>query len=206
MRVAALLLALLSAPVQAEEWLPFFANGDALSARAPWSRRDDEPRRWEGLTMGTEVFAGSGMGKGGRGGFGGDLRIGYLRELDNNVVIGVGAMAGYAPSFSAYWPRGYNFAIADVKVGYDMGRLMPYVTVGLGTVNGSGNGRGWQGLNGLNGLNGLFGANSATLTKVGAGFSYEVNEHLRVGAEVNAVQVHGNALGPPIVAQPGAAP
>ena len=45
--------------------------------------------------MGTEVFAGAGTGKGGRGGFGGDLHIGYLKELDNNVVVGIGASAGF---------------------------------------------------------------------------------------------------------------
>jgi len=196
------LVALLSAPVQAQEWPPFFASDAALSAKTPWRGRDDDSRRWEGLTMGTEVFAGSGLGKGGRGGFGGDLYVGYSKEFANNVVVGVGAMAGYAPSFNSYWPQGYNFGLANVSVGYDMGRFIPYVTAGLGTVSGNPYGAGWRGLDNLS----LFGPNSATLTTVGAGFSYEVNEHLRIGAQVNATQVHGDGFGPMIVPQPGLLP
>jgi opacity protein-like surface antigen len=202
---APFVLLALSTPVQAEELLPFFANDAALSAKAPWDKRDDGAHPWDGLTMGTEVFAGSGLGKGGRGGFGGDLHIGYLKELDNNVVVGVGAMAGYAPSFSKYGPRGWNFGMADLKVGYDMGRFMPYVTVGLGTASANGYGRGWQGLDSVNNMFAP-GGHSVTLTKVGAGFNYEVNDHLRIGAEFNAVQVHGNTFGPPLVPQPGALP
>jgi len=205
MRLVAPLILLLSAPVQAEEWLPFFASGSSLSATTPSRPRDGDMRRWEGLTMGTEVFAGSGLGKGGRSGFGGDLRIGYLTEFDNHVVVGVGAMAGYAPSFSNYAPRGWNFSMADVKVGYDMGRFMPYVTVGLGTASASAYGRGWQGLESINDVFGAHG-NATTLAKVGAGFNYEVNEHLRIGAEFSATQVRGNALGAPLVPQLGAAP
>ncbi|MBB4197690.1 hypothetical protein GGD83_001482 [Rhodoblastus sphagnicola] len=205
MRFAALLVLLLSTSVQAEEVLPFFANDAALSAKTPWDSRDDNARRWEGLTMGTEVFAGSGGGRHGRGGFGGDLHIGYLKELDNNVVVGVGAAMGYTPSFSSFGPKGYNFGMADLKVGYDMGRFMPYVTVGVGTLSATTNGRGWQGLDSANNTFGL-GGNSTTLTKVGAGFNYEVNEHLHIGAEINAVQVHGNGFGAPLVPQPGALP
>jgi hypothetical protein len=201
---APFVLLVLSASAQAEG-LPLFANDASLSAKAPWSRRDDGARPWEGLTMGTDVFAGSGFGKGGRGGFGGALRLGYLKEFDNNVVVGVGASAGYLPSFSNYGPRGWNFGMADVRVGYDMGRFMPYVTVGVGTLNAANPGRGWQG---LDSVNDVFGPNrgSATLTKVGAGFNYEVNEHLHIGAEFNAVRAHGHAFGPPIVPQPGALP
>ncbi|MCW2283351.1 hypothetical protein M2323_001235 [Rhodoblastus acidophilus] len=205
MKYLAPLVALLSAaPVQAQELLPFFANDATLSVKSPWnSRGNDDSRRWEGLTMGTEVFAGSGVGKGGRGGFGGALNIGYSKEFTNNVVVGVGATAGYAPSFSTYWPRGYNFGLASVSVGYDMGRFLPYVTVGLGTTNANPYGAGWQG---LDSLNGLFGPNNATLATVGAGFTYEVNEHLRIGAEINATQVRGAGFGPVLIPQPGALP
>jgi hypothetical protein len=202
---APLVLLALSTPVQAQELLPFFAGDTALSAKSPWDRRDDSANPWTGLTMGTEVFAGSGLGRHGRGGFGGDLHLGYLKEFDNNIVVGVGAAMGYTPSFSRYGPRGYNFGMADVKVGYDMGRFMPYVTVGLGTASAATNGRGWQGLDSANDMFGSHGQ-SVTLTKVGAGFNYEVNEHLHIGAEFNAVQAHGGGFGPPLVPQPGALP
>jgi len=207
MRFAApLALLVLTAPAQAQDAPPYFANDASLSLKSPWTQRDDDADHpWEGLTMGTEVFAGSG-GRHGRGGFGGDLHIGYLRELDNNVVVGVGAAIGYTPSFSRFGPKGYNFGMADLKVGYDMGRFMPYVTVGVGTLSAATNGRGWQGLDSAGNTFGLGGGRSATVTKVGAGFNYEVNEHLRIGAEFNAVQVHGNTFGPPLVPQPGALP
>jgi opacity protein-like surface antigen len=206
MRFAApLVLLVLSAPAQAEDLLPFFANDAALSARSPWNSPEENAHRWDGLTMGTEVFAGSGIGKGGRGGFGGDLHIGYLKELDNNIVVGIGASAGYAPSFVNCGPRGFGFGMADVKVGYDLGRFMPYVTFGVGRETAVTNGRGWSGLDSVNDMFASHGP-SATLTKVGAGFDYEVNEHLHIGAEFSAVQVRGNAFGPPLAPQPGALP
>ena len=206
MRFAApLVLLVLSAPVQAQEALPFFADDAAPSSKSPWYSPDESAHRWDGLTMGTEVFAGSGTGKGGRGGFGGDLHIGYLKELDNNVVVGIGASSGYAPSFTSFGPKGYGFGMVDLKVGYDMGRLMPYVTFGVGRETAMPNGQGFSGLDSVNNVFASHGP-SATLTKVGAGFDYEVNEHLHIGAEFNAVQVRGNAFGPPLAPQPGALP
>ena len=210
MRFAApLVLSLLaaSAQAQAQELLPFFANAPnaPLTAQGSSSSRPDGTSPWEGLSMGTEVFAGSGLGRGGHGGFGGDLHLGYLKEFDNNLVVGVGVSSGYTPSFSNYGPRGYNFGMADVKVGYDMGKFMPYVTVGVGKASAALNGQGgFQGLDSANNLFGPHGA-STTLTRVGAGFEYEVNEHLRIGAEISTVQARGG-FGPPMVPQPGALP
>jgi hypothetical protein len=195
------------APAQGEELLPFFAgNANApLTAQAPSTSRPDGASPWQGLSMGTEVFAGSGMGKRGQGGFGGDLNIGYLKEFDTNVVVGVGLSSGYTPSFRNYGPRGYNFGMADLKVGYDMGKFMPYVTVGVGKASAALNGQGgFQGLDSVNTMFGPHGA-STTLTRVGAGFDYEVNEHLRIGAEISTVQARGG-FGPMLVPQPGALP
>ena len=60
MRFAApLVLLALSAPVQAQEALPYFADNAVLSSKSPWTSAEENPHPWDGLTMGTEVFAGA---------------------------------------------------------------------------------------------------------------------------------------------------
>jgi opacity protein-like surface antigen len=88
------------------------------------------PSLWHGLYVGTEVFAIAGNGH--KGHIGGDVQVGYDHEFANNIVLGVEGTAGYSPSlFKHSNIRGFDFATADAKVGYDMGRLMPYVTTGV---------------------------------------------------------------------------
>ncbi len=88
----------------------------------------DTPSRWSGFYVGSEVFAVSGSG-GLKGGVGGAAEAGYNHAFSNNVVLGVNTAVGYAPSlFRRSRYSGFDFATADVRVGYDMGRLMPYVT------------------------------------------------------------------------------
>ncbi len=127
------------AQARAEELLPYFAGGEAPQPLKTQAQREfdaaAEKNPWTGLTMGSEVVGVSGHGRGSRGGFGGDAFLGYNKEFDNNVVLGVRGSAGYMPGLSNYGPRGYNFGMADMKLGYDMGRLMPYVTVGVGMAN-----------------------------------------------------------------------
>jgi hypothetical protein len=198
----------LAAPAQAEELLPFFAGGEAPQPLKTKNQRDleaaAEKNPWTGLTMGTEVFGVSGLGRGSRGGFGGDAFLGYSKEFDNNVVLGVRGSAGYMPGLSKYGPRGYSFGMADVHIGYDMGRLEPYLTLGVGrasAVTGPHNGVG-----GLDSVNDFFSnsKNSVTLTRVGAGFNYEVTNNLRIGVEASVVQAHGGGFNQTL--QPGAAP
>ncbi len=71
--------------------------------------------------------------KGSKPGFGGAAFAGYNRELDNNLVIGDPGQRNRlrALPFREGPARGFNFAETSVKVGYDMGRFMPYVTVGV---------------------------------------------------------------------------
>jgi outer membrane immunogenic protein len=198
----------LAAPARAEELLPFFAGGEQSQLLKTRNQRDleaeAEKNPWTGLTMGSEVFGVSGMGRGSRGGFGGDVFLGYNKEFDNNIVLGVRGSVGTLPGLSNYGARGYGFGMADMKLGYDMGRLMPYVTVGVGmanAMNGIGNPTG-----GLNNVNNLFSRSgqSVTLTRVGAGFDYAVTNNLHIGVEASVVQAHGNGFGAP--PQPGAAP
>jgi outer membrane immunogenic protein len=204
---SALLLLALAAPARAAD-LPFFAGGDGGwvdGARPPQLAPWDLPppsNPWSGLTVGTEVFGAAASGRGARGGFGGDAFVGYFKELDIGVVIGAQGSAGYLPGLYNYGPRGYDFGMAQVKVGYDMGRLMPYVTLGAGLARPTSSFNGSP--TGFDSLNAMFvGSQLATsLTMVGAGVDYAVTNNLTVGVEVNAIQQHGG-WGPPLVPQPG---
>ena len=117
-------------------------------------------------------------------------------------MIGAQASAGYMPGLYQYGPRGYDFGLAQVKIGYDMGRIMPYVTFGAGLAKPT------SSLNGapigFEAINDMFvgGQSTATITTVGAGVDYAVTDHLTVGVQVNAVQQRGG-FAPPLIPQPG---
>ena len=151
-----------------------------------------DPSPWTGLSIGTEVFGISG-GKGLRGGFGGAATAGYERELDNNVVVGIDGSAGYTPSLFKNSPfRGYNFASTDVRVGYDMGRFMPFVTAGVGLARP--NGRTFGGFTGAaDSTTDLFNATGdlRSFQTVGAGFAYKLTEHTTVELAVQAYHSNG---------------
>jgi outer membrane immunogenic protein len=84
---------------------------------------------WSGLYIGSGIFAISGNGS--KGHVGGDGEIGYDHAFQNGLVVGVDAVGGYSPGLWANGPaKGFDFAETDVKVGYDMGRWMPYVETG----------------------------------------------------------------------------
>jgi hypothetical protein len=85
---------------------------------------------WSGLYVGSGIFAISGNGS--KGHVGGDGEIGYNHEFQNRAVIGVDAVGGYSPGLWANGPmKGFDFGATDVKVGYDIGRWMPYVETGV---------------------------------------------------------------------------
>lgn len=153
-------------------------------AQAPPS----DPSPWTGLYAGSELSFSSGKG----GGIGGGGYIGYNHELSNNVVIGIQGTGGYAPSlFSTSRASGYNYAGANVKVGYDMGRFMPFVTAGVAFAKP--NQPFSRYTDTTNSLNDLFnsGGHLQTLTTVGAGFDYRVNNNLSMELSVSASQAAG---------------
>ncbi|HUO55520.1 MAG TPA: outer membrane beta-barrel protein [Rhodoblastus sp.] len=201
-----LVLLAIATPARAAD-LPFFAGGDGrwtFDSPPPLAFKEAPAQAspWSGLTFGTEVFGAAGAGRGGRGGFGGDAFVGYYKEFDNRIVIGAQGSAGYMPGLYNYGPRSYSYGLAQVRVGYDMGRLLPYVTFGAGLARPSG----W--LNGaavgLDSLNDMFVGSgpSTTITTVGAGVEYAVTNNLTIGVEVDAVQQR-SAFGPPLIPQPG---
>lgn len=206
LRLSPLLCLALALPAEAAD-LPYFAGGDLPplitknQAEAEAAARENP---WTGLVIGTQAFAVSGMGRGTHGGFGGGAYIGYNKEFDNNVVVGVQASGGYLPGLYNYGPRGYNYGMANVSVGYDMGRFMPYVTFGVGRASATSSLNRTSG--GFDSLDNLFsgGSQSTTLTTVGAGFNYAVTDNLAVSFQVNTTQAQGGTYGGPIL-QPGSA-
>lgn len=154
---------------------------------------------WTGLYAGTQVFAIGGSHI--KGLVGGGAYVGYDHEFANRVVFGIEASSGAARGPVGYGGfNGFNYAGTAVKVGYDMGRVMPYAFAGLDLAKPTfrGNG-GFTG--GGDGLNGLFSGSSRKLssfTTVGAGVDYKLTDRITLGVAVGSVQSRGGyaPLGP----------
>jgi opacity protein-like surface antigen len=142
------------------------------------------PSIWSGLSVGTDVFVLA--RKGGKGLIGGGTDIGYTREFSNKLVLGVEATAGFTPiSYGNTRFKGFDFGETDVKVGYDMGRFMPYVTTGvvLAKPNG-GPGAGFYSAS--DSVTNLFNAKDLrAAATVGAGFEYAITKNLTFGLGVS---------------------
>lgn len=149
----------------------------------------DQPSPWTGLYVGTEVLGFSG-GKGVKGGFGGGAYAGYDRELDNGIVVGIQGTTGYSPGFFKHSP-GFEFATTDVRVGYDMGRFMPFVTAGVGLASPNGRSPGYTGA--ANAATDLFNSSGDLrgFQSMGAGFAYKVTDKLTVELAVQAYRGNG---------------
>jgi outer membrane immunogenic protein len=153
------------------------------------------PSPWAGLHVGTEVFAFS--GKGVKGGAGGALVIGYDKALPNNFVIGVDFSTGYAPFVFRNSPyKGFEYAAADVKLGYEMGRLTPFLSTGFVVARPNVRGGGYVGA--TEAASDLF--NDSTRLegagRVGAGFDYAVTDKLHIGAAVSVGAGRGGLILP----------
>ncbi len=151
------------------------------------------PSPWSGFYVGSEVFAISGSGRGMKGGVGGAADFGYNHEFSNNVVVGVGASVGYAPSVFRYSPySGFDVATTNLKIGYDMGRLMPYVTTGVILEKPHTSlTAGYTG--GADAVNGLFSGSSnlRAAPTVGIGADYALTNKLTVGVGVSVSRSPG---------------
>lgn len=157
---------------------------------------------WTGLYAGTQVFAIGGSHI--KGVVGGGGYIGYDHEFDNRVVVGIEASSGLARGSVGYGGfNGFNYAGTAVKVGYDMGRVLPYAFVGVDLAKPTFRGRG--GFTGASdGINGLFSGTGrlSSFTSVGAGVDYKLTDRITLGVAVGTVQSRGVAspygpLGPP---------
>ena len=155
-------------------------------ARAP-DAATDAASPWNGMYIGSEIFAS--IGRGSRGHVGGGGYLGYNREFDNKLVLGVEAGAGFSPAAFQRGPYGgYDYAKANVKLGYDMGRWMPFVTAGVGLAKSTA----FSGTFASTGdsINNLFGpsSNTKTFTSLGAGVDYKLTDKLTIGVAVSASQ------------------
>jgi outer membrane immunogenic protein len=174
----------------------FSARADDASASLPLlaltpATAPNTPSPWSGFYAGSEVFAIS--GKGLKGGVGGAGDFGYNHEFSNRVVVGVDGAVGYAPSLLRYSPyAGFDVAATNVKIGYDMGRFMPYVTGGVllekphTTLN-----TGFTGAS--DAVNGLLAGSSnlKTAGTVGLGADYAITSKLTVGVQASFATAPG---------------
>ncbi len=143
---------------------------------------DTQAPNWKGFYVGTEVAVAS--FKGVKGAVGGDVFAGYDRRFDDNVVLGVRFSTGYSPwMFPGGAIRGFDFAETGVKLGYEMGRLTPYVVTGVALARPTNFGGGLANLG--DSLNGVFGGPGAlqAVGTAGVGFDYAVTDNLHVGLE-----------------------
>lgn len=179
---------------------PALADEPPVTPKLPTFALEQEPlppaaSPWTGLHIGTEVFAFS--GKHVKGGVGGGIVAGYSRELPNNFVIGIDASTGYAPFAFRNGPfKGFDYAATSVKVGYDMGRLMPFVTTGFVLARPVGASGGYLGA--TEAVNDLFNASSRLqgAATVGAGFDYAVTDKLHMGLAVSVGTSRGGLVAP----------
>jgi outer membrane immunogenic protein len=171
-------LAALAAAARADDVAPAPAPPSlptlAIDPQAP------PPSIWKGLYVGSEVtFA---TAKQAKGLWGGSAYIGYDRHLDNNLVLGVRASTGFEPFAIAHSPfKGWDYAEASAKVGYEMGRLTPYLTAGIALAKPNGfPGVGF--VSPTDSANAVFnGGNVAASGVFGAGVDYALTSNTTVG-------------------------
>ena len=147
---------------------------------------------WSGFYVGAGVDVVS--FKGAKAQAGGDVFGGYDHRFANNVVLGVRFATGYSPwAFPSGPYRGFRFGEADVKLGYAMGRLTPYVVAGAALARPS-YGADFGDLS--QSVNGLFSGPSAmqAVGTAGVGFDYAVTNNVTVGLEARVS--NGGPLSP----------
>lgn len=165
--------------------LPTFAQTGAPTPAA------DPASFWKGLSYGVEGYAVG--GKGVRGGVGGGANVAWTKSFDNNLFVQLKTTAGYMPGVvkASPWGRsgfsGAHFAQAEATVGYEMGRVRPWVSVGGGALKASRDG-GFA--NGLASANSLFSEPGKTrgFMTYGAGVDYAVTNKLTIGVAVHGVR------------------
>jgi opacity protein-like surface antigen len=168
-------------PNQASSSLPSLA-ADPLT-QAP---------NWSGFYVGAGIDVVA--FKGAKAQAGGDVFGGYDHRFDNNVILGVRFATGYSPwAFPSGPYRGFSFGEADVKLGYAMGRLTPYVVAGAALARPS-YGADFGDLS--QSVNDLFAGPGAVqaVGTAGVGFDYALTSNVTVGLEARVS--NGGPLSP----------
>jgi len=189
-RAIVLLVALsaLGSPARADGQAPALPSL-ALDPQAP------PPSIWNGLYVGSDLFVAG--AKGSKPMAGGGAYMGYDRHFDNNLVLGVQASTGYAPLVFQPGPfKGFDYAQASARLGYQMGRLTPYLMTGIALAKPDGApGAGY--LSAADSANNVFNGSSnlAASGVFGAGFDYALTSNTTVG--LAAVVGAGRGFVPP---------
>ena len=168
-------LALLAGPAVADE---------ALTIPPVQVDPHPAPSIWSGLYVGSGVtFAAF---KGAKGAAGGDVFAGYDKHFDNNFVLGAKFDTGFAPSpFGRY--RGFDYALGEVKLGYDFGRVTPYVYAGGGLARATAFSSALPDAGAT--MNGAFGSGPGRgIGTFGAGVDYRVNNNITIGVAAGVVK------------------
>jgi opacity protein-like surface antigen len=140
------------------------------------------PSIWKGLYVGADVFFAAGSHS--KGVVGGGAFVGYDKHFDNNLVLGIQASTGFVPFSIQHSPfKGYDYGEVSAKVGYEMGRVTPYLATGIVLARPNGTpGAGY--LSPADSANNLFnngGSNLSASGIVGAGVDYALTDKLTVG-------------------------
>ena len=117
--------------------------------------------------------------------FPGFTTSGSSLRISNNLTLGVSTTAGSTPfSFGTGAMRGFDLSSTSVKLGYDIGRLTPFISASISSMQQ----RAVPGLpTGFNTTGDLLAGRSdpKTSASVGAGFNYAISDSLQVGVSAS---------------------
>jgi len=170
---------------------PAYADSTLTIPPAPIDP-NPSPSVWNGVYVGTGVtFAAV---KGRKGQFGGDVFAGYDKRIGNNFTIGVRFDTGYSPLLTPSGRfRGFDFAIGEVKLGRDFGRVTPYIFAGAGIARATN----FSSLlpDAATTMNGAFGSGPGFgVATFGAGVDYHVTNNVTVGVQARVVNGPGGGF------------
>jgi opacity protein-like surface antigen len=155
------------------------------------------PSIWKGLYVGADVFFSAGSHS--KGVVGGGAFVGYDKHFDNNLVLGIQASTGFVPFSIQHSPfKGYDYGEVSAKVGYEMGRVTPYLATGIVLARPNGTpGAGY--LSPADSANNVFNGASdlAASGVVGAGVDYALTNNTTIGVAAVVGTGHGAFVAPP---------
>lgn len=120
------------------------------------------------------------------GGFG--AASGFEYRLGGGWKLGVSSLSAAAPPLFAGGLAGIGFNRSDIRLGYDLGRLTPFVTAGQGSLGFGGASAGiFTSASDPLGLNAF--SSPTKFTSVGAGFTYSLSDNVSFTAGVSAARL-----------------
>ena len=179
--VCAAAVCLSAAPAAAADLPTAPSNYPALGPGAA----DVAPDYWAGLSVGAGITVWG--GKGVKGGVGGETDLSYEHVFDNGIMLGAQASTGYmpflqaSPGFTQF--TGSAFAGGSAIVGYNFGRVTPYVITGVDFIRPTRFGYG--AFNANDAVNSVFSGPGAVqaVGTFGVGVNYRVTPNFSMGLE-----------------------